>query len=516
MHGSCLLETLYISGVSIPTPKIQSDFHRNGIIGKHVNLNMKIAKQILKFTSIIIGVLLLFIAIILLVDKQSTNYLKVKNFESVDSNSFLIANANIIPMNQDTVLVDKMVYIKDGIIQKIADKIEIDGVETLDAKNKYLTPGLIDMHVHVWDRYELGLYVSNGVTAVRNLWGMPMHLRLKEDINNDKIISPMFFTTGPKLTGPEFIGDDNLQLTSPNEAKEKIISYQDRGYDFIKTYYGLTEDIFDAIIEQATISKIDIIAHPSQKVPYSYHFNPQIKSIEHAEDIIQQPLNYKLDTIKLKEVIDDFSKSKHSFFSPTLTVYNNIYQMLIDDKILESPQLKYMNPLIKKVDSKAQFDRWHNNKLRDSAITNNIKEQHEFHLKIINELHKAGVTIVCGTDAGIGVTLPGFSIHQELYFYKEAGLSNYEVLKTATINASRTHSIMNNMGTIEVGKIANLILIDDNPLLDLTALQNPTTVIIKGRKLNKDNLDNFEEKARNRNNLIASAVRYIENLVFEK
>jgi adenine deaminase len=75
---------------------------------------------------------------------------------------------------------------------------------------------------------------------------------------------------------------------------------------------------------------------------------------------------------------------------------------------------------------------------------------------------------------------------------------------------------MNNMGTIEVGKIANLILIDDNPLLDLTALQNPTTVIIKGRKLNKDNLDNFEEKARNRNNLIASAVRYIESLVFEK
>ena len=95
-------------------------------------------------------------------------------------------------MNQDTVLVDKMVYIKDGIIQKIADKIEIDGVETLDAKNKYLTPGLIDMHVHVWDRYELGLYVSNGVTAVRNLWGMPMHLRLKKDINNDAIISPIF------------------------------------------------------------------------------------------------------------------------------------------------------------------------------------------------------------------------------------------------------------------------------------------------------------------------------------
>jgi imidazolonepropionase-like amidohydrolase len=138
------------------------------------------------------------------------------------------------------------------------------------------------------------------------------------------------------------------------------------------------------------------------------------------------------------------------------------------------------------------------------------------HIKIIKKLHKEGVTFICGTDAGIGVTIPGFSIHQELAFYKKAGLSNYEVLKTATINASKTHSIMNNMGTIEVGKIANLLLVDSNPLLDLSALQNPTIVFIKGRKLNKDSLNYFEEKARNRKNLIASAVRYLENLIFEK
>jgi len=477
---------------------------------------MKIVKRILKFILIIIGVLLIFVAIVLLVDNQSTNYLKVENNKSAHNNSFLITNVNVIPMHQDTILVDKTVYIKAGIIQKIADTIDIKGVEIIDAKNKYLTPGLIDMHVHIWDRYELGLYLSNGVTAVRNLWGMPMHLRLKEDLNNDKIISPLFFTTGPKLTGPEFIGDDNLNLVSPTEAKEKVISYKRRGYDFIKTYYGLTEDIFDAVVEQAAISDMDIVAHPSQKVPYSYHFNPQIKSIEHAEEIIQQPLNYSLDTVKLKEVINDFEKSNHSSFSPTLTVYNNIYQMLIDDNILESEPLQFMNPLIKKVDSKAQFERWYTTKLRDASIVKTIKTQHDFHLNIIKKLHKVGVTFICGTDSGIGVTVPGFSIHQELAFYKEAGLSNYEVLKTATINASKTHSIMNEMGSIEVGKIANLILVDDNPLLDLSALKKPTTVFIKGRKLNRKTLDGFEKQAKNRNNLIASAVRYLENLMIEK
>jgi hypothetical protein len=477
---------------------------------------MKIVKRIIKFIVIIIGILLISIVVVLLVDTQSTNYLKVENNKSAANNSFLITNVNVIPMNQDTILVDKMVYIKEGIIQEIADNINVKEVEIIDAENKYLTPGLIDMHVHLWDRHELGLYLSNGVTAVRNLWGMPMHLRLKEDIKNDKIISPMFFTTGPKLTGPDFLGDDNLQLTDSSEAKEKVISYKKRGYDFIKTYYGLTEDLFDAVVEQATISDMDIIAHPSQKVPYSYHFNPQIKSIEHVEDIIQQPLNYKLDTLKLEEVIRDFEKSKHSSFSPTLTVYNNIYQMLIDDQILESEQLQFINPLIKKVDSKAQFERWNTAKQRDSSIVKTIKKQHDFHLKIIRKLHKAGVTFISGTDAGIGVTIPGFSIHQELAFYKEAGFSNYETLKTATINASKTHTIMNNMGTIEVGKIANLIVVDDNPLLDLSVLKKPTTVFIKGRKLNRKTLDNYEKKAKKRNNLIASAFRYLENLIVEK
>lgn len=477
---------------------------------------MKIVKRILKSFAVLLGVLIISVAAIVLVDQQNTNFLKIENNDHADIDSYLIRNVNIIPMNQDTVLVGKMVYIKGGIIQNIADSIDIKEADIIDARGKYLSPGLIDMHVHVWDRYELGLYLSNGVTAVRNLWGMPMHLRIKSAINDDEILSPMFFTTGPKLTGPEFIGDDNLNLTSPAQAKEKVVSYKERGYDFIKTYYGLTEDIFDAVIEQAKISDMDIIAHPSPKVPYSYHFNPQIKSIEHAEEIIQQPLNYKLDSLRLEEVIHDFETSKRGSFSPTLIVYNNIYQMLIDDDILASEQLDFMNPLIKKVDSKAQFERWYTTKLRDSTIVMSIKNQHDFHLKIIKKLHEAGVIIVCGTDGGIGVTLPGFSIHQELAFYKEAGLSNYEVLKTATVNASQTHVLMNNMGSIEVGKVANLILLDNNPLQDISALENPSTVFVKGRKISRETLDYFEEKARGRKNLIVSAVRYLENLIIEK
>ena len=184
-------------------------------------------KRLLKIGFVLFGIIILTAIIILWIDSLETNYLKINKKDSLSNQSYLITNVNIIPMNQDTVLLNKMVFIKEGIIQQIADTINVHGIEIIDAKNKYLTPGLIDMHVHLWDRYELGLYLSNGVTAIRNVWGMPMHLRIKEDITNDRIVSPTLFTTGPKLTGPEFIGDDNLNLFSPEEAKEKVISYKE-------------------------------------------------------------------------------------------------------------------------------------------------------------------------------------------------------------------------------------------------------------------------------------------------
>ena len=477
---------------------------------------MKIIKRLFKIVFTLFGILILIAIVTLWVDSVRTNYLNIDKNKHTSNNSYLISNANIIPMNKDTVLVNKMVYINDGRIEKIADTIEVTGIQTFDAKNKYLTPGLIDMHVHIWDRYELGLYLSNGVTAVRNLWGMPMHLRIKEDVANDQIYSPSFFTTGPKLTGIEFIGDDKLNLNSPDEAKEKVISFKERGYDLIKTYYGMDKEIFDAVIEQAKHSEIDIVAHPSPKVPFSYHLNSQIKSIEHAEEIVQQPLQFDLDTLKLQSIIAPISQSKHTSYCPTISGFNNIYQMMIDDFILESESLKYMNPIIEKTDSKNQFNRWFNAKQNDSTVVSRIKNQHDFHITIVQKLHEAGVNIICGTDAGIGITFPGFSIHRELAFYKEAGLSNYEVLKTATVNAAQAHSIMNQLGTIEEGKIANLLLVDENPLIKLSSLENPTYVFVKGRKLNRETLDSFNEEAKNRKNLMASAIMYLENLIIEK
>jgi hypothetical protein len=477
---------------------------------------MEIVKRVLRYVFIFISILFLTVVVILIVDWQQTSYLKLSNNLDSEINSYLIQNVNVIPMTQDTVLVNHTVYIQEGKISSIGEGFEIDNIKIIDGRNGFLMPGLVDMHVHVWDKQELGLYLANGITTIRNVWGMPMHLRMKKKISADKIFSPMFFTTGPKLTGPDYNGSDNLQLFSKKEAIEKVKSYKAKGYDFIKTYNGLPEDIFDAIIEQAKASEMDIVSHPSRKVPYSYHFNSQIITIEHAEDIVQQPLNYQFDTVKLNQLVDEFSLSTKTSFCPTLIVYYNIYNMIINDDILNSKEMEYMNPLVILFDSKGQFNRWDNAKKNDPAIEKKILDQHNFHLLAIKKMHDAGVNIVSGTDAGIGITLPGLSIHHELELYSNAGLSNYEVLKTATINSSKTHSLMSDIGSIEKHKIANLILLKNNPLEDLQALENPEIVFIKGRAIEKKVLNEFKTKSRNRNNLIATILRYLENRVVEK
>lgn len=477
---------------------------------------MKILKWIVKIALVIIGVIFLVVVSVLAIDQYQTRYLKNQNKDLANAGTCLITNVNVIPMTSDTILMNQMVYIREGRIETISDSIGIQNVRVIDGDNRYLLPGLIDMHIHLWDRYEMGLYLANGVTAVRNVWGMPMHLRIKDAVNKNKIYSPAFFTTGPKLTGPEFIGSDNLQTFTPEQGRERVRSYKKRGYDFIKTYYGLPKDIFDAIIDQAAISGMDIVAHPSNKVPYDSHFNPQITTIEHAEDIVQQALNYQLDTMKLNQLADGFAGSPHTSLCPTLMAFYNIYNMLEDDEILSDSMVQFMNPGIKVLDSQAQFDRWHNTKMEEPAVVTRIKNQHEFHLLAIRKLHDAGVNIVCGTDAGIGITVPGYSIHQELDFYRQAGLSNYEVLKTATVNAARVHKIMNNMGSIEKEKIANLILVDNNPLVDLDALKRPHMVFVSGRGLDRNTLDTFETKSKNRNCLLATLIRFVENSVVER
>lgn len=477
---------------------------------------MKLLKSVLKIITALLLTLTIVCIVFLVVDVHNTAYLKIKNNPSLNETSYLITNINIVPMSEDTILANKTLWVKNGIIENIADSIVLEGIEIIDGKNNFLSPGLVDMHTHLWDKQELGLYLANGVTTIRNLWGYPMHLRIKKALNGENIIGPLFYTSSPKLTGENDLGDDKVQISTPEKAKQLVISYKKRGFDFIKIYAGLPENIENAILAQSILSNISIVAHPSREIPYLDQFQPQISSIEHAEEIVQQGLEYKLDSLKLDTIIQKFVRTQKSF-CPTLTGYFKIFEMLeLGENVLTSDPAYYINPLMQKFDSKVQYDRWANEKENNSSIKSEIYAQHQFHLYIIKRMNEAGVNIICGTDAGIGITAPGYSIHQELGLYKEAGLSNYDVLKTATINPTKTHKELEQIGSIEKGKLANFILTTKNPLEDLSVLNNPEWVMIKGRKIDKMLLKEFTENAQDRNNLVVTGLRYAEYLFIEK
>ena len=477
-------------------------------------INMKLIKWTLKLLAGLFSVLLILFIVSIVLERSQLAYLK-KSSSSVENESILIENVHLIPMDKDTIYASTSLLIKNGKIEQLGDDIQVDADRRIDAEGGYLMPGLMDMHVHVWDKFEFGLYLASGVTAVRSLWGLPMHIRWKNQLAKDKWHGPAFLASGPKLSGPSSPGSDKVMVPDAATAKEMMRSYKERGYDLIKTYYGIEADVYEALLEEAEALDMIIAAHPSPQLAYHDHFDKQVKTIEHVEDIYQQGLNYQLDSVKLEEVLKEFKEAGTTMLCPTAISFYNIINLIEAEQLEDIEKGTYINPMFRMV-AEGEFNRWKNEQANNSNRKDQLVAQHNFHLYVLRRMHEEGLELVCGTDSGIGVTAPGSSIIEELHFYKEAGLSNYEVLKTATVNAASLHEEFSNMGTIAAGKDANLILLEVNPLEDLNALKEIKTVFNNGAVLDRNTLDEFVAKAKDRNNLIPSVLRYLEHLIFER
>lgn len=475
---------------------------------------MKYVKRALYVLAAAVVLLAVLALAVTALENRQTAYLSISEQPEFQNNSYLIRNAHIIPMTSDTILASMDVRVVDGIIKEIGENLASAGETVIDARGSYLSPGLTDMHMHLWDKFELGLYLANGVTTVRSLLGMPYHLGVKNDIQRGELLGPFLFTASPQFTGPEDGDILKKPVDSPEEARKLVIAYKEQGYDYIKTYNLLPKATFDAVLAQAEASGIPVVAHPSFKVDYSYHFNPIITTVEHTEDIYQQPLNYTFDREKLEAVVEGYAASSQTH-CPTLTVFYNLTEIYNKgEQVLASEQAAYINPFVQSASN--DYSRHMAIREKDSTATARINAQHNFHIEVIRRLHEAGVNIVCGTDAGIVSTAPGFSVHQELGFYTQAGMSNYEALRTATVNPAKVYDAFSRFGTIENGKYANFILSSGNPLENLATLKNPQWVMVNGRLIRQHMLRTFKEKAYNRHNYLASMVRVFKYILWEK
>lgn len=475
---------------------------------------MQLIKYVLAGIAIILLVITGFSLMVLQIEEMNVSYLKTANQPNLQTNSYLITNAHIVTMTTDTVLRNWDVLVEDGIIKQMGPKLQADDKVVIDANGRYLLPGLIDMHMHLWDKFELGLYLANGVTTVRSLLGMPFHLEVKEDIRKEELIGPLFYTASPQFSGAEDGDIMKKPIESATAARALVKQYEAEGYDYIKTYNLIAPEVFDAVLEQSEETGIPVVAHPSFKVDYDYHFNPLITTVEHTEDIFQQPLNYKIDRENLSSVVKGYAESGQTH-CPTLTVFYNLTEIYKKgEAVLNAENVAYSNSFINS--AAGDYERHMSIREQDTSATERISDQHKFHVEIVGRLHKAGANIVCGTDAGVVYTAPGFSIHQELAFYREAGMSNYEALKTATVNPTKVYDEYKKFGTIEVGRMANFVLAKENPLEDLGTLKEPEWVMVKGRLINDSLIKDFKEKALNRSNYLATMIRVLKYVAWDK
>jgi imidazolonepropionase-like amidohydrolase len=382
-------------------------------------------------------------------------------------------------MDADRLLPDHTVVVSGGRIAGIGPTATMplpDGAHVIDASGGYLSPGLADMHVHVYTPEELTLYAANGVTTVFNLSGRPQYLEWRRRIAKGEVLGPAIYSTGPIFDRPR----------SPEAAVEEVDRIAAAGYDGIKIYNQVSAAEYSALTAEAKKKGLVLVGHVAREPGFAATLAAG-QSIAHAEEYVytffreDDPKSNTLvppfDALKIPRAVA-MTKEAGISVIPTLVAFRNIVRQATDvRKYLKDPNLAYMAPSIR-----AKLEPARNTYANrfDPVVIPGLAVSYEFQRQLVKALHDGGVPILAGTDAAwLGV--PGFCLIDEIQIFQDLGFTPYAALKTATVDPARLLRKEDEFGTIAVGRRADLILTRENPLDDVSGLRNPAGVMAAGR-----------------------------------
>jgi hypothetical protein len=398
--------------------------------------------------------------------------------------------------------------------------------QVLEGKGKYLIPGLWDMHVHAVFAERLDsmfpMFVANGVLGIRDM-GSSMPLteidQLRKDTRSGARLGPLIVAAGPILDGhPKPLRPNFLAITTPEAGRAEVDTLKSEGADLIKVYSFLTKDTFLAIAGEARKQKIHFGGHVPFSVTALEASDAGMNSMEHmfgvylscssredelrAEMLEGGPNLDGWDRIRLEvfDATDSYDADKaakvfahlarnRTWLVPTLTaVWANARGF--DARVISDPRLKYIPPSVQQ--------RW-SEEAKSSTSTAAFAKFHAQKLRILGDLHRAGVSVMAGTDEAWyqAYTFAGFSLHDELALLVRAGFTPMEALQSATIDPARFLGRDKDVGSIEKGKFADLVLLDADPSSDISNTQKINTVIVNGRVLDRRALDSLLTDAEN-------------------
>jgi imidazolonepropionase-like amidohydrolase len=382
----------------------------------------------------------------------------------------------------------------------------------IDGRGKYLIPGLWDMHVHAaWPDMAdplAELFVANGVTGVREMWGDPGIIKdWKAHVAERDGWYPRIVAAGNLVDGPEPVWPTSIRVRSANDARQEVQSLARAGADFIKVYSHLPRDAYFAIAAEAKKQGIPVVGHVTIAISAFEASTAGQRSIEHLTGVAlacsaleAQILEATAHTIASRgwaaasafergagALIDStYDEARcqslaqlflrnETWQVPTLTVRYNITHL--DDPALASdPRIRYVPGFVRQ--------RWSDRaEALDRAPAREAAQQAQYRreVAIVGVVFRAGVPILAGTDELNPYCLPGFSLHDELARLVGAGLTPLAALQAATLNPARFFHATDSLGTVESGKVADLVLLDGDPLADIHNVSRIDAVVTNGR-----------------------------------
>ena len=439
-----------------------------------------------------------------------------------DENIVAFVDVNVIPMDSERILEGHTLVVEGDRITAIgpANKVSIpDGAQVIEAGGQYLIPGLADNHTHPDGLpIVMALYLANGVTTVRTFNATPEDFEMRAAIEGGERLGPRLYL-GPTVGGvpaalvppvnqlnhavaPYFVMDLGPSVvTGCEDARQFVLAAHELGADFIKTNLGLPLESFNCIVATANELGLPVKGHISDEVR-TVHFIDSGAEVQHAseffpflsqEAIYDNPMRHVDDFLLVDQnlpVLIDLIVKNNMAFAPTLITAVWAMDQYEDlEGTLQRPEYQYYSPQVMQMLSNPETNVFYviaGFTFADEAYRNKIRA---FGLELTKALFDGGVTLLAGSDAGIdGGPVFGFSLHDELQLFVDAGLTPYQALETATRNSAIAMGELDEWGTIEVGKRADLVLLNADPLDDIANAEQIAGVMVRGQWLSADDL----------------------------
>ena len=409
-------------------------------------------------------------------------------------------NANVIPMDVERVLENQTVVVAGGRIAAVGsaeDLAPADGVQIIDAAGGYLLPGFTEMHGHLPNprqserdaRNLLFLYVANGVTTVRGMQGDPSQFDLRERVRSGAILGPRLFLGSVALS-------PRRGVSTPEEAEQLVREYAVQGYDLIKMLEGLDVETYEAAVRTAAAAGLPLGGHVPDQVGLRRALAAGQISIDHLDNYIEAlvpeaarpdewpgiagagTLLERVDEALLPDVVEATVRAG-AWVVPTMVLWETgIFSTRPAATVAaERPEVRYMPPEMVEGWTRTVGERL---AAGDPETNRRIAQLRG---RVLLALHRGGANIALGTDSPQTFSVPGFSAHRELQYYVDRGIPPYDALEIATRKPAEYFGATADFGTVTVGRRADLLLLEANPLEDIARTARRAGVMVGGRWL---------------------------------